>query len=89
MNQKNYEYLFNEFKALEKNIEIDIVGEGPLKSKLVDLANKNKLKINFWEISITINYLKSTKITNFTFFLHCTKATLKHFWKQWVQVVLF
>ena len=47
VNQKNYEYLFNEFKALEKNIEIDIVGEGPLKSKLVDLANKNKLKINF------------------------------------------
>ena len=47
VNQKNYEYLFNEFKTLEKNIEIDIVGEGPLKSKLVDLANKNKLKINF------------------------------------------
>ncbi|MDC0471638.1 glycosyltransferase [Acidimicrobiia bacterium] len=47
VDQKNYEFLFNEFKNLKKNIEIDIVGEGPLKNKLQKIATLNKLKVNF------------------------------------------
>lgn len=47
VDQKNYEFLFNEFKTLRKNIEIDIVGEGPLKNKLQKIATLNTLKVNF------------------------------------------
>lgn len=45
--QKNYEYLINEFKLSKNNLEIDIIGEGHLKSKLLKLSNINQLKINF------------------------------------------
>lgn len=47
VSQKNYEYLFDELKTFRQNIQIDIVGEGPLKKKLQSLALKNDLKVNF------------------------------------------
>jgi len=45
--QKNFELLIREFKNTEDFLSIDIVGSGPEKKSLSNLANKLNVKINF------------------------------------------
>tara|TARA_B100000131_G_C18124005_1_gene613995 strand:- start:1482 stop:2615 length:1134 start_codon:yes stop_codon:yes gene_type:complete len=45
--QKNFELLIREFKNTENFLTIDIVGKGPEKKYLSNLANKLNVKINF------------------------------------------
>ena len=44
--QKNFSYLISEFKNTESYLEIDIVGDGPDKEKLIEQAKKQKVKLN-------------------------------------------
>ena len=45
--QKNYDYLFQELAKLNTPIELDVVGNGPLKKMLIEKINKYDLKVNF------------------------------------------
>ncbi len=44
--QKNFSYLISEFKNTESYLEIDIVGDGPDKEKLIEQAKKQNVKLN-------------------------------------------
>jgi len=44
--QKNFSYLISEFKNTESYLEIDIVGDGPDREKLIEEAKKQKVKLN-------------------------------------------
>ena len=45
--QKNFSFLISEFKNSKNNLEIDVVGNGPDKEKLLAQAKKHNVKINF------------------------------------------
>jgi len=47
VNQKNFNFLISEFKKSKNNLEIDIVGSGPEKEKLLAQAKKHNVNINF------------------------------------------
>ena len=47
VNQKNFSFLISEFKNSKYNLEIDIVGTGPDKEKLLAQAKKHNVSINF------------------------------------------
>ena len=47
VNQKNFSFLISEFKNSKNNLEIDIVGTGPDKEKLLAQAKKHDVNINF------------------------------------------
>lgn len=65
--QKNYEYLINEFANIDKKYQIDIVGEGKLKCHLSNLSNKNKVGINFMGNIKNENLMKLYK--NYKYFI--------------------
>lgn len=44
--QKNYEFLINELK--DSNFEIDIYGEGSLHNNLIELSKKNNVRLNLF-----------------------------------------
>lgn len=45
--QKNFSFLISEFKNSKNNLEIDVVGNGPDKEKLLAQAKKHNVSINF------------------------------------------
>ncbi len=45
--QKNFSFLISEFKNSKNNLEIDIVGNGPDKEKLLAQAKEHNVSINF------------------------------------------
>ena len=45
--QKNFSFLISEFKNSKNNLEIDVVGSGPDKEKLLAQAKKHNVNINF------------------------------------------
>ncbi len=45
--QKNFSFLISEFKNSKNNLEIDVVGSGPDKEKLLAQAKKHNVSINF------------------------------------------
>tara|TARA_B100000900_G_scaffold416112_1_gene449185 strand:- start:10066 stop:11196 length:1131 start_codon:yes stop_codon:yes gene_type:complete len=45
--QKNFSFLISEFKNSKNNLEIDVVGSGPDKEKLIAQAKKHNVSINF------------------------------------------
>ena len=45
--QKNFSFLISEFKNSKNNLEIDVVGNGPDKEKLLAQAKKHHVSINF------------------------------------------
>ncbi len=47
VNQKNFSFLISEFKNSKSSFEIDIVGNGPDKEKLLAQAKKHNVNINF------------------------------------------
>lgn len=46
-NQKNYKFLINEFKNTKEFLQIDVVGNGSEKSKLIELSKNLNVKLNF------------------------------------------
>ena len=47
VNQKNFSFLISEFKNSKISLEIDIVGNGPDKEKLLAQAKKHNVNLNF------------------------------------------
>lgn len=47
VNQKNYEFFFDEIAKLDSSIEVDIIGNGPLHDSLKKISVSKNLKVNF------------------------------------------
>jgi len=71
VNQKYFQKILKDFKNTKGEIEIDIVGLGPLKKELEDYGNSNFVKINF------LGQLENSKLKqlykNYTFFITSSK----------------